>query len=94
MSDEKARFPIGTIVILVAGSEATKPHFFRPGDDLTMESTTSGNSTCRIIDITPEMIEVTSAGTRYSLTPAAATLEEGGISTYAGGWVVRSIAGS
>ncbi|WP_413990658.1 hypothetical protein ACMDCR_00420 [Labrys okinawensis] len=94
MSDEKARFPIGTIVVLATGSEATKPPFFRPGDDLIMESATSGKTSCRITTISPEMIEVTSATTRYSLTPTAATLAEGGISTYEGGWIVRSLAES
>lgn len=93
MPKEKARFPIGTIVVLAAGSQATKPPF-RPGDDLTIESTTYGKAVCRITAITPETMEVTSAATHYSLTPAAATLEEGGISAYVGGWVVRSIGGS
>ncbi|GLS17167.1 hypothetical protein GCM10007874_01820 [Labrys miyagiensis] len=93
MSNEKARFPIGTIVVLAAGSQAAKPPF-RLGDDLTMESTTDGKSTCRITAITPETMEVTCATTHYSLTPAAATLEEGGVSAYVGGWVVRSIARS
>jgi hypothetical protein len=93
MSDEMPQFPIGTIVILTAGSREATPAVFRPGDDLAMASATSGKARCRVVALTTERVEVKSGGNRYSLSPAAATLGNGGIADYEGGWVVRSIDG-
>ncbi|CAM5774941.1 hypothetical protein LMIY3S_04774 [Labrys miyagiensis] len=90
---DEMRFPIGTIVILATDSGVAEPAALRPGDDLTLESPTRGSAHCRIRAITPEMIEVENTRARYRLTPAAATLTQGGTSTYEGGWVVRSAVG-
>jgi hypothetical protein len=90
MSEDQTPFPVGTIVTLTPETRQADPVSYRPSDAVILQSSTGGISPCRVTAISPETIEVVCGTMRYRLTPAAATLEGGGISTYAGGWVVRS----
>jgi hypothetical protein len=82
------QFQVGSVVALVTESGDHKVSGLLPGDDLTMQSATSGTLRGRVTVVTPETIGLSSNKTEYALSPAAATLGASGV--YEGAWVIRS----